>query len=352
MVTEIACALEELGVTTTVVSGGAEDRFRSRLDGRVRVVWTPSERAFGLLVPWIRLLQKEEFDVVISSATVPNLIVLLGVALGFSQTPVITRDDFHISTQMRNRGWIKYAIVKVAIRLLYPSAKASVAVSSGVADDLRNIASRRSLEIRCLYNPVYGECIAERSRESVEEAWDPDIPLVVTVARLTKQKDVGTLLRATKIVVTRMNIQVLVIGEGPERPRLQELAGRLGLSHVVRFLGYRKNPMPFIAAADLFALSSAWEGFGNVLVEALALGTPVVSTDCPAGPAEILGNGRWGSLVPVGDHVGFAEAMIQGLKRPTDRSSLVRRAKVFSKEGAVASYARLIKEICETNRQG
>jgi glycosyltransferase involved in cell wall biosynthesis len=141
--------------------------------------------------------------------------------------------------------------------------------------------------------------------------------------RLTRQKDFATLLRAFALVLKRRPVRLLLLGDGPERKRLESLAAELGISAVVDFYGFVANPFPFIARSDLFVLSSAWEGFGNVLVEAMALGVPVVSTDCPSGPREILHDGTLGPLVAVADHTALAEAILATLAAPLPGPELI-----------------------------
>jgi glycosyltransferase involved in cell wall biosynthesis len=165
---------------------------------------------------------------------------------------------------------------------------------------------------------------------------------VLGVGRLVPQKDFATLVRAFARVRARRSARLLVLGEGPGRCELERLAGELGVACEVRFAGRVESAPAYMARAAVFALSSAWEGFGRVLVEALAVGCPVVSTDCPSGPREILEDGAFGPLVPVGNAEALAEAIEAVLDRPPERSALVKRAEAFSIERGVERYLEVL----------
>ena len=143
-------------------------------------------------------------------------------------------------------------------------------------------------------------------------------------------------------MLARPDARLVLLGQGQNEAMLRALADELGIADRVIFAGFHPDPSPFYATADLFVLSSDYEGFGNVIVEALSFGLPVVSTDCPSGPAEILGNGRWGRLVPVGDAAALAGAMREALASPVDREALKRRAADFSPEIAARKYLDLL----------
>ena len=157
-----------------------------------------------------------------------------------------------------------------------------------------------------------------------------------------RQKDFPTLLIAFSRLVKHRHARLIVLGKGPLLPELLALARKLGIPGHVDFPGFVENPYAYLARARLFVLSSRHEGIGNVLVEAMACGCPVVSTDCPFGPSEILEGGRWGELVPVGDPVALAEAMIRTMDAPPKRETLRNRASFFSLGRAVGRYEKLL----------
>src|SRR3954452_14198277 len=225
------------------------------------------------------------------------------------------------------------------MRRAYGQGDAVVAVSDGVADALARVTGLPRGLIRTIHNPVVGPELEALSREPVAHPWlaPGQPPVVLSAARLTVQKDLPTLLRAFALLRARRAVRLLILGDLPTPERteasigeLRDLAYRLGVAADVELPGFVENPYAWMARASLFALSSAYEGFGNVLVEAMACGCPVVSTDCPSGPAEILDGGRYGPLVPVGDAEALAEAMARVLAAPPERAELVARADQFS----------------------
>src|SRR5262249_42756316 len=148
--------------------------------------------------------------------------------------------------------------------------------------------------------------------------------------------------RALARVRSRVDARLIALGDGPERPALERLIASLGLGDCVDLLGHRPNPFAFMARASLFVMSSRFEGMPSVLIEALACGCPLVSTDCPSGPAEILDKGRFGALVPVGDAERLAEAILEALRTPPDRERLLARARDFARQGAAERYAEIL----------
>ncbi len=247
--------------------------------------------------------------------------------------------------------WRKRALLPGLMRRAYGQADAVVAVSDGVADDLARVTGLPRGRIRTIYNPVVGPELEALSREPVAHPWlaPGQPPVVLSVARLTMQKDLPTLLRAFALLRAGRAARLLILGDLPTPERteakiaeLRGLAERLGVGAEVELPGFVANPYAWMARASLFALSSAWEGFGNVLVEAMACGCPVVSTDCPSGPAEILAGGRYGPLVPVRDPDALAAAMLRTLAAPPERAELAARADQFSVDHAADSYERLL----------
>src|SRR4051794_39910981 len=233
------------------------------------------------------------------------------------------------------------------MRRAYGQADAVVAVSDGVADALARVTGLPRGRIRTVHNPVVGPELEALSREPVAHPWlaPGEPPVVLSAARLTEQKDLPTLLRAFARLRAGRTARLLILGDLPTPERtaarigeLRGLAERLGVGADVDLPGYVANPYAYMARARLFVLSSAWEGFGNVLVEAMACGCPVVSTDCPSGPAEILDGGRYGPLVPVGDDAALAAAMGRVLAASPDPATLRARAAEFTVERATDDY--------------
>ncbi len=229
------------------------------------------------------------------------------------------------------------------IRIFYPWADEIVTVSNGVADDFASITGLRRERIQVIYNPVVTPEILEKAEEPLNHPWftPGEPPVILSVGRLAKQKDYPTLIRAFALVHRECPARLMILGEGEERPKLEALIQELGLDDDVSLPGFVDNPYAYMSRAAVFVLSSAWEGFGNVLVEAMAVGTPVVATDCPSGPAEILGGGKWGKLVPVGDIEKIAKAIIETLE-DLNRPDVTKRAQDFGIEKLVQNYLRVL----------
>ncbi len=227
-------------------------------------------------------------------------------------------------------------------RVFYPQAQAVIAVSQGVADDL-DPADRRGSGTgaglpKSGGDPGLGDPGCRAAGPSLVRV--PAGPRVILAAgRLSPQKDFPTLIRAFALLSRDRELRLLILGEGPERAALESLVRDLGLTERVALPGFQANPFAFMARARLFVLASAWEGLPGVLIQAMACGTPVVSTDCPSGPREILADGRFGPLVPVGNPPALARAIIDTLDRPCPGAMLRARADEFGLAAVTRRYA-------------
>jgi glycosyltransferase involved in cell wall biosynthesis len=208
------------------------------------------------------------------------------------------------------------AFSRCSMAFLYRQADVLLAVSSGVAEDLERLVGRGA-PIHRVHNPIDEDRVRSAALNGPKHATSE--PYVVSIARLTAQKDQATLIRAYAASALRRTHRLVVVGDGHDRLALEALARELGVHRRIDFLGALLNPYRILAGAALHVLSSRWEGWPNVLLEASALGVPVVATDCPFGPREMLDDGRLGRLAPVGDHVALARAMDAELEVPTPR---------------------------------
>ena len=219
-----------------------------------------------------------------------------------------------------------------------------IAISHGLAREFVGLTGIDASRVYVIHNPAVTPPLARLAATPVSHRWigEGQPPLVVAAGRLTPQKDYPTLLRAFAGLRGQRPCRLMILGDGELRDDLQRLAGELGIEDDVDLAGFHANPWPFMRHAAVFVLSSAWEGFGNVLAEALSLGVPVVSTDCPHGPREILDDGRLGRLVPVGDAAALADAIAATLDHPPDRATLVEGARPFAQATAGAAYLGLL----------
>ena len=194
------------------------------------------------------------------------------------------------------------------------------------------------------YDPVVSEGLVRAAERPAGHPWldRPGPQVVLAASRLSEEKDFPTLLAAFAKVLARQRARLIVLGKGSLLPALTAQAEGLGIARHVDFPGFVENPYAFMAKAGVFVLTSRCEGLGNALIQAMACGCPVVSTDCQYGPAEILEDGRWGEFVPVGDPKALSEAMLRTLDRPPPREALRERASAFGVDQAVARYEELL----------
>lgn len=243
---------------------------------------------------------------------------VLARALAGVDTRLVLRLGTNLSASLAGRSALRRAWRYWPIRRLYPRIDRIVAVSAGVAADTATIAGLPREAISVIRNPVITPDLRQRAAAPCPHPWfqGKGPPVLLGAGRLQRQKDFPTLIRAFARVRQARPCRLVIIGEGQERQVLRALIAQLGLADQVDLPGFQVHPLPFLARANLFVLSSAWEGSPNVLTEAMALGTPVVATDCPSGPAELLDGGRIAPLVPVGDPEALAAAILATLDQP------------------------------------
>lgn len=272
----------------------------------------------------VSYLRRERPVALFSSKHRANQMAILARSLAKVETRLLVKIETNLTASLAKQNRFKRFLFTRQLRLFYPYADGVIGVSQGVTDDLLQLIGGDPARFHTIYNPVLPKDLESKAHAVVEHPWlGAGAPVLVGAGRLTRQKDFATLLRAFALVLKQRPARLLLLGDGPERPRLEALAAELGIGVAVDFHGFVANPFPYIARSDLFVLSSAWEGFGNVLVEAMALGVPVVSTDCPSGPREILQDGALGPLVPVADPVALATAILATLAAPLASQELI-----------------------------
>lgn len=256
---------------------------------------------------------------------------------------VVVSEHCTLSAQYASWGGIHRAALRGSMAVSYRLAHARVGVSAGVVDDIAALSGlpRRMFEV--VHNPVPPRPLPDaQALQMVDVLWAaPHGARIVTVGSMKPVKNHPLLLRAFA-KMDRPDARLMLVGTGAGEGALRALTAELGIAQQVIFAGFHPDPTPFYQTADLFVLSSDYEGFGNVIVEALACGTPVVSTDCPSGPAEILENGKYGRLVPVGDAQALADAMQAALAAPHDPAPLKQRASDFAPAIAAKRYLELL----------
>lgn len=334
---------DALGVGTDLVLAANTGHAAVGLPASCRVTVLGCANAQRWVHRTAQLLRRRRPSTVLTFMEGAGLTALIARSLARTNTKVIVSVHNNLPVHLRSSSsWKERLLAPSLVRTLYPRADGVVAVSAGVAADLATYVDVPQRRIRVIYNPIVGEHQASVAAEDSAHPWfnDRHIPVILAAGRLAKQKDYPTLLRAFRRAREHTDARLIVLGEGPERQALEACADQLGVADNTAFVGFVTDPRAYMRRASLLALSSAWEGFGNVLVEAMACGTPVVSTDCPHGPREILDGGRYGALVPVGDHQALADAILTRLGGVSDaeRSMLVERAAEFSVERAATQY--------------
>ena len=220
----------------------------------------------------------------------------------------------------------------------------------GVADEVKKTFHVPSQRIDIINNPIPLAEIRALSQEEIHDLpFSDDLPIIINVARLDDQKNQSLLIRAFQKVQERVDANLAIIGTGPREDKLRRLVHDLNLGGKVHFLGWQDNPFKYMRKADLFVLSSNYEGFGNVIVEAMACGCPIITTNCPYGPLEILGDGEYGVLVPVGEEERLTTEIVRLLCNEELRQTLVKkgkqRASKFDAEMIADQYARVFHDL-------
>ncbi len=339
----LASGLAARGVPVDLVLVRAEGEYLKEVPVGTRVIDLNSHRTAVSFLKFIRYLHREKPQVVVSALTPTNVVALVSKQLFRKSFRVVVRQDSTFSEEFDD-GTAKERVLLRVLKWLMPVADDIVAVSQGVADDLRIVAPAVSSKVRTIYNPVVWSDHDEKASAAVDHPWFNDVttPVILAVGRLVPVKDHPALLKAFAQIISSRPARLVILGEGPERRNLTELAERLGIARHIDMPGFRLNPFAFMSKASALVLSSRYEGLGIVLIEAMACGTPVVSTDCRNGPREILEDGKWGRLVPVGDWRAMAEAILDTLDNPIPSDQLISRASAFSADASLDRYLEVL----------
>ncbi len=328
------------GIAVDFVLMQARGELLDQLPAGARVIELQAVRVRQALWPLRRYLREVRPDALLAAMWPLTALAPLVAKLSGFQGVVAVSEHEPLSLAYAVRGRLHNRVMAASVRALYPRAAARVAVSSGVADDMAALSGLPRAAFTVIHNPAAAGVDGGGSPRPQPLAGFP-APLLLTVGTLKAVKRHDLLLRAfarAQLGAARL----CILGEGPERPQLEALVVELGLQERVLLPGYQPDPAAWYAHADLFVLCSDHEGFGNVVVEALEQGVPVISTDCPSGPREILEDGKYGTLVPVGDVDALAKAMDEALSRDHDREALKRRAQDFSVDKAADAYLDLL----------
>lgn len=316
--------------------------LKDKVPGGARLVSLDASRVMLSLPVYLRYLRAARPAAVLSSVENANIISCLGRMVSAHRHRLIVRLDNSLTELGTLPLQVRRRLMTLAIAATFHAADEFVAVSDGLKAQLARLPGVRNKPIHRIYNPIIHEGFDAQASERpvLPSAIGPGEPYVLAVGRLHAQKGYKTLLPAFARALKRRPAHLVILGEGDDRAELERLAAALGIASRVHFLGYAANPLAYMRHAAAFVLSSIAEGFGNVIVEALACGAPVISTDCPHGPSEILARGRYGTLVPIGDVEALGDAIVATLSHPKPAMSaeLKEHLQLFSIETIGRQY--------------
>lgn len=284
-------------------------------------------------------LNKARPTSMLSAMTYPNVATILASLLVRKKVRIVLSEHNTLTIQSKLSGNFREYLKPLSAKIFYGRADHIVAVSNGVRQDLIDNIGVSETCVTTIHNPIVTPELCKKYPLPKHPFYsDGKLPIVLGVGRLIPQKDFATLIKAFALVIKHQRARLVILGDGPEKRDLINLAESLGVSDYVSFPGFVNNPLQYMQHSSVFVLSSRQEGFGNVLVEAMVAGCPVISTDCPSGPSEILDNGIYGKLVKVRDTIAIAEAIKEEILSPTSSALLVERAMEFSSNKIAKQY--------------
>lgn len=344
MMLNLTRGLVEAGVAVDLVVGDSAGPYLDLVPPGCNLVDLGAGRVMAALPGLVRYLKRMRPEVLLAAMDHANLIALWARALARTQTRVYISVRSNLSQEAAHAPTRAGRWLPRLARIFYRQAQGVIAVSQGVADDIAGLMGAGRVRLVVIPNPVVTPDLAVLASAAPDHPWlETDLvntrhPVILAAGRLSPQKDFPTLIRAFAMLARERNLRLLILGEGPERGALESLVQKLGLTGRVELPGFRVNPFAAMSRAQLFVLSSAWEGLPGVLIQAMACGTPVVSTDCPSGPREVLADGHFGPLVPVGNVSELAKAMGQTLDKPLTPNQLKGRAANYGLEPVTRRY--------------
>jgi glycosyltransferase involved in cell wall biosynthesis len=353
MMLNLAGGIADTGAAVDLVLVRAEGPFLSTVPDNVRLIDLGTQRTLTSILALARYLRRERPAAMLAALTHVNIAAILATWLARRCSRVVVSERSTISQEAAE---VTAPTVRLALRLapwLYPRADGIVTVSQGAAEDLARYCRIPLERVVVLNNPVVGPALLRRAAEPLDHPWfaPGQPPVILAVGRLNPEKEFDTLIRAFAELARRHPARLMILGRGKEQAALEALISELGVGDRVALPGFADNPYAYMARASVHVLSSRWEGSPNVLVEAMACGTPVVATDCRSGPSELLEGGRLGPLVPVGDVSALAAGIEQALVAPVPREELQKRAAMFSVAHAAQAYLRVLLGDQAGNRQ-
>jgi glycosyltransferase involved in cell wall biosynthesis len=344
MMLNLAGGLYAAGERVDLVLAQRFGEYVDEVPEGVRVVDLGAKRVLGAVPSLARYLGRERPRSILSALDHANIAAILARRMAASPSRLFVSVHNTLSVEAQRSHRLRDHMLPMLARRFYPGASAVVAVSRGVAEDLVQRVGIPRGRVKVIYNAVVTPELQRQATQSSGHPWlaEGQPPVILAAGRLIPSKGFATLIDAFARARQGCAARLLILGEGPERARLESLARGSTARADIALPGFVSNPFSYMREAGLFVLASTSEGLPAVLIEALACGTPVVSTDCRSGPAEILDNGRHGTLVPVGDVEALASAMVAALERPKDPGLLRARADEFALPAITNQYLALM----------
>ncbi len=346
VIVNLANEFAKRGLVVDLVLAKAEGYYLPKVSQRVRIIDLKAPKLIYSFFSLVNYLNKYQPQCLISGLSGANLLAIAAKYVSQANFKLMITIHNNLTQEAQNYTYNRRKLIPYLRRYFYPQADLVVAVSQGAAESIAAVINIPLKRIKVIYNPVVTTEIDTLALESLPQNWlnNLEIPIVLGVGRLNQQKNFANLIKAFSLVRQQLKAHLVILGEGEEHKMLEALVKKLNLEADVLLPGFVNNPYAYMAKASVFVLSSKWEGFGNVLVEAMSCGTTVVSTDCPSGPQEILAEGKYGMLVPVQDSVALAKAIIESLKNPLNSDILRARAEEFSVKRISDQYLQLIEK--------
>ncbi|MGV6817652.1 MAG: glycosyltransferase [Thiotrichales bacterium] len=333
--------IKQPGLDVDLLLIKARGKHLDKLPEAARIIKLKANSSSMATAEVVAYLRAEKPDVILAAKDRAGRLALRARKRSEIDAPVYLQIHSTLSASMKNKPalarWWRYR----QARHTYIDAQRIFTVSDGVAADLQQITGLPASQFATVRNPLIMPGLLELAEGPAQHPWlveGHEHPVILSAGRFTRQKDFATLIRAFARLRERQKARLIILGEGPLQQEIQALIDELKCADAIALPGWQDNPYLWMRQADLFVLSSAWEGLGNVLVEALAVGTPVVSTDCPSGPSEILQGGKIGPLVPVGDVPALALAMQSALRSPPDANLFFDAITAYHVEASAGRY--------------
>ena len=319
-------------------------KYFSELDININVINLNCSRLMFSLFSLIKYLNKNKPDVLLSSLTHVNIIsVFASIFCNIKFRLIVIEHSLKIIENKKLN--FKQRLLEYLISVTYPRAFCIIAVSNDVAKNIAYRSGVSSSKIYTVFNPSFSSSIITKSKLQIDHPWfsKDQPPVIISVGRLTAEKNFSHLLMAFNRVRIKQRARLIILGEGKLRNDLMSLALELGVDKDFELPGFVENPYAYMSKSSLFVMSSNYEGFGNVLVEAMACGVPIISTNCPGGPSEILENVLWGTLIPLGNVEALSDSILNTLnKNKKEHQNCLKRANDFSIDKKIEEYIKII----------